>query len=173
LMILLDASGSMGARLIDNVKRKQTVAECTKALVEILDEVRELEGLNVDYDIACFTRHYNLLSKENWVNEYYQHDGGTNIINAFSKAQDHILRDQEIDGKKMIIMFTDGDVQASEIREMKDRIVKYGAEVRCMIIGVGADVNSALVKEACGDNNILVRELADIILMEAIATMME
>jgi len=173
LMILMDGSGSMGEQLMDGNQRRITVAECVQSLVDILDEVRELEGINVDYDLACFTGSYFPLSRKNWKKEYLSHGGGTSLYNGFSRAHEHILEDQEIDGKKMIIMFTDGEVTPGDIDKMKRLILKHNSDVRCMIIGVGSDVNGELVKKVVGDHNILAKDLADVILMESIMDMME
>ena len=56
---------------------------------------------------------------------------------------------------------------------MKKRIVKFGADVRCMVIGVGADVTSYFVDHIVKDMNIIAKESADQILLEAIMTMMD
>jgi len=172
ILLLLDGSGSMGCSLLDQSDRQETVGGCCKSLVEILKEVCEFEGLNVDYDIAGFTGDYHPFTKENWESGYARLGGGTDLINAFSKAQDSLLEDAELDGNKLIVVFTDGEVMDDEIKEMEDRITRHGADVRCMVIGVGANISSYFVKNICKDNNIIASESADQILMESIMTML-
>ena len=172
ILLLLDGSGSMYSSLLDKTNRQETVGGCCKQLVECLNEVSELEGLNVDYDIAGFTCSYHPFTKENWETQYTQLSGGTDLINAFSEGQDSLLADQNIDGNRFIIVFTDGEVARDEIKEMEKRITQHGADVRCMVIGVGANITSYFSKNICKDNNIIAAESADQILMEAIMTMM-
>ena len=171
--LLLDGSGSMGCGLpIDGSSRRGVVGGCVKQLASILNEVCELEGLNVDWSIAGFTGRYHPMSKENWEKEYARINGGTDLISAFKRAQDEILSNPEVDGQKLIVVFTDGEVNDSEIEEMHKRIIQHGADVRCMVIGVGAGVTSYFVDEIVHDFNIIAKESADQILLEAIMEMM-
>lgn len=171
--IVMDASGSMGTGLMCGMTRKSAVAGCVKNLVDILAEVQAAEGLDVDYEIAGFDSDYYPYSKENWFNEYCANGGGTYMLQAFEKAQDRMLSDVEIDGKRMIVFFTDGDVCHDEIQKMRDRIAKHGADIRAMIIGVGAHVPGPFVDEIVGDNNIIHSKMANQILLESIMTMLE
>jgi hypothetical protein len=173
IILLLDASGSMGSGLLDNSKRSKVVTGCGKSLIDILNEVCMLEGLNVDYEIVAFDDDYKVLSKENWENEYRLMGGGTNLINAFSYVQDKLLQDMDIDGNRIIIVFTDGEVSEQEINLMHNRILSHGTDIRCMVIGVGADITGTFVRDIVGDMNILAHECADSILLEAIMTCLE
>jgi hypothetical protein len=173
ICILMDGSGSMGSGLLDHAQRKKTVAESVRALIQILEEVQAEEGLNVDYDVISFDDTHHDLRKDNWENEYFAHSGGTNLLGAFQYAHQKLLNDNEIDGKKMIVIFTDGDVSQYEIDDMKRDIYKHNADARAMVIGVGAEIDGHLVKEVVGDHNILARECADVVLMETVMDMME
>ena len=172
IMILIDSSGSMTSPLLDDEARKSVVGGTVRELVLVLKEVQEQEGIDVDYDIACFDDKYHPLSKENWEREYCSYGGGTNLLNAFKLAQDNLLKNQEIDGNRLMILFTDGEVSDDEIESMRKLIVAHGGDVRCMVIGVGADINSAFVQNVIGDFNVLAKDAADIILLEAIMTML-
>jgi hypothetical protein len=173
IMILVDGSGSMGCGLnIDNAARRTVVGGCVKQLAGILNEVCELEGMNVDWNIAGFTGDYHPMTKENWEEQYRRLSGGTDLINAFIKAQDFILNDQECDGHKLMIVFTDGEVDDNEIAEMEKRIAQHGADVRCMVIGVGANLTSYFVDHIVHNFNIIAKESADEILLEAIMEML-
>lgn len=173
IMILLDGSGSMRARLLDGSSKKSTVGACAREVIEILEEVRHIDGLNVDYEIGVFTASFTKCTKENWEETFSDMDGGTDLITAFKAGQEILLEDQELDGNKIIIVLTDGEVYENEIDDMKKEIIRHNEDVRCMIIGVGANVTGHFVKEVIGDSNIITKDCADIILMEAIMDALE
>jgi hypothetical protein len=173
IIIIMDGSGSMDSHLMDGQACNSVVAGCVKELTTVLDEVINLEGINVDYEIAGFTGSFHPLTKENWLKEYLRMGGGTDMVGAFKQAQKTILNDQEIEGKKLIVFFTDGDVGIGQVTEMKKDILKYNADVRCMIIGVGSEITGEFVKEICGDFNILAKEASDSILLEVLMTMLD
>ncbi len=172
IMIIMDGSGSMSGRLLDRSSRKEVVSGCAKALIEVLDEVIALEGINVDYTIAGFDDDLEIFTKENWQDKYKIMNGGTNLVNAFNKAQEYMLADLEAEGKKLIVFFTDGDVNEAEIDEVKRGILRHNEDVRVMLIGVGAELNSRFVTDIVGDFNILAKECADLILLETIMEML-
>ncbi len=174
IKLLLDASGSMEDRLLDGKTKKNVVGGCAKSLVQILRELEYLEGLNVDWSIAGFTGDYHPFDKESWESKYKYVSGGTNLEYPFAKVHDEMLMDQEIDGKRIIIVFTDGDVGVNDVELVKERIIKHGgSDVRVMIIGVGASVTGSFVRDICGDNNILAEESSDQILLDAIMTCLD
>jgi hypothetical protein len=170
IVFCLDASGSMGTKLFDNTNRKKTLGKCVKSLIDILDDVRETEGLNVDYDVIAFACYPQKLNKETWQSEYQSHSGGTDLLGAMQMAVDE-LSDSEIDGNKMVILVTDGEVSKSEIVEVKDLIVKNNSDIKAMLIGIGA--RNDYCENLCGDNNIICLEHADQIVMESIQEMMD
>ena len=172
IVFCLDASSSMGKQLIDKSSRRNTLVACTESLIRVLDDVRETEGLNVDYDVIAFTGGAYLLDKDNWKNEYYAHTGGTNIYNPVEMAI-RILKDDGLDGNKIIIMVTDGDVSPDQIEAIKGMIMMNSCDIKAMILGIGADTNGHFTKKVCGDNNILCSDHAEEILMEAIQTTLE
>jgi len=172
LVIVMDSSGSMGTNLFCGKTRKKVVAGCVQEITSILDELANLEGINVDYTIAAFDDGYYPLKKDNWQTQYLSHNGGTDLLNAFIHAQDSLLKEQDVDGNRMIVLMTDGEVSTYEIEEMKKRILRHNADVRCMIIGVGATLLGTFVNDIIGDFNIISSELADEILMGAISTML-
>lgn len=173
ITLLLDASGSMGSQLMDGSNRSQIVSGCCRSLVEVLQEVCMLEGLNVDYEIVGFDDEYKVLDKDNWEKEYQSMGGGTDLLKAFSFVQDKMIQDMDIDGNRIIVVLTDGEVSSEEIRFMHQRILAHGTDVRCMIIGIGADLMGTFVTDIVGDMNILAKECADEILLEAIMTCLE
>jgi hypothetical protein len=172
IMILMDCSGSMQSPLLDNKWRSDALVSCVKSVVDILDEVIELEGINVEYDMAAFHCEYVKLDKGNWVKQYNALSGGTNFHNAFHQAITDLANDNSIDGKKMIVCFTDGDVGDDQILDVKNDIIAYGSDVRAMIVGIGTDPCSKMSQDVVGDNIILASESADLVLMETIGEML-
>ena len=78
-----------------------------------------------------------------------------------------------ITGNRMVILVTDGEVSSHEINELRNHILKHGAEVRCMVVGVGASLTGTFVETIAGDNNILAQDHSDAVIMDCIKTMLE
>lgn len=169
----LDASGSMGTPLLDNKMRTDVLVRTVRSIVDILKELQSTEGLNIKYDIWCFDYDAKKLDLDRWEKQYTTYGGGTNLLQAFLTVQDDILKDQELDGNKMVVLVTDGEVGCDEIDGLKAHIIKHGAEVKCMVIGVGADLQGRFIKTIAGDNNILAEEHSDAIVMDAIKAMLD
>jgi len=153
--------------LIDNKMRRTVLASCVTSLTDILDEVHEVEGLNVDYEVLIFTGTTYRLGKK-WKEAYRTMSGGTNIFKAVKESVE-VLNEEEIDGNKIMVIVTDGDVCDSELEDVKDYLLKHNSEIKAMIIGIGARTNNTVF----GENNILCLEHADQIIMEAIQDMLE
>jgi hypothetical protein len=170
IMFLLDGSGSMGGALLDGKSRRNVLTKCVKALTIILDEVRETEGIEIQYEINAFTSNFEKLNQDNWEKEYSSMGGGTNIIDAFKKTQEELLNDPTIDGKKLVIVITDGDVSQGEIEEVRKEILRHNEDVRCMFIGIGASI--FMKRDIIGDNNIIMSEMADQVIMDVIMEML-
>jgi hypothetical protein len=171
VMFLLDASGSMKVPLIDGVKRSDAVVRSVRKLTRILDEVRDIEGVSVDWGIGQFNNNFSELPKHEWDTLYHPY-GGTSFEGPFKEAVQLMLDDYTIDGKKIIIAMTDGDVSDYEIEQVRDYIREKHSDVRALIVGVGAMPNGALVHEIVGDNVIMASTDAEFILMEVIKSML-
>ncbi len=170
----LDASGSMHSLMMDKQNRCTVLAKTTKSIISILKELQEVEGINISYDVWSFDNKVEKLNNDTWEEEYLRHGGGgTDLLNGFLVVQEDMLKNQEIEGNKIVVLMTDGEVGSNEIDELRNHIIKHGADVKCMVIGVGSPLNSAFVKNVVGDMNILAEEHADSILMECIRTMVE
>jgi len=169
IVFCLDASGSMSTRLFDRTDRKETLGKCIKSLTNILDEVKETEGLNVDYDVIAFHSHPVLLDKATWEEDFMRQSGGTDIPPAIEMAI-KLLQDDEIDGNRIIILVTDGDVYSGDIDEVK-RLMLENTDIKAMLLGIGA--KSKYIEKLCGDNNIICLEHADQIVMECVQEMLE
>jgi hypothetical protein len=173
IVFCLDSSGSMASELMDKQTREAVLVKTVRSMINILEEAKETEGLNINWDVWGFDTDARKLDPDRWETEYTTMGGGTNLLYAFLKVQEDILNDQEIDGNKLIILITDGEVCPEEVSDLKDHIIRHGAEVRCMIVGIGARLNGAFTKTIVGDSNILGEEHADSIIMDTIKTMLE
>jgi hypothetical protein len=173
LLMVLDSSGSMIDRLLDGKSRYHTLAATAKSITNVLDEVHMSEGINVDYGVRRFDHGYYELSKDKWMEEYTgKIGGGTNLCGAFDKAQEELMKDYTIEGKKLIVLITDGEVSNDQIDNIRKSITKHNSDVRAMVLGIGSNVNGSFVKNVSG-HNIMTKDLADVVLMEAIQEMME
>ena len=171
IVFCLDASSSMNNRLVDGNLRNKVLICSIQSMIDVLNEVRETEGLNIDYDIIGFNHSAHLLTKERWRDEYEKLDGTTNILNAVNKSIE-ILSNNEIEGNKFIVLVTDGEVKKSEIIKVQDSIMKNNSDIKAMLIGIAGDPTGYFVNNLCGDN-ILCMDHAEQILMESIQTLLE
>lgn len=171
VMFLMDASGSMSGGLLDGRSREQVVGNCVDKLTKILDEVQALEGLNVDWAVSQFSDNYIPLSKETWKKQCYS-SGGTNFKVGFHGAMSDMLEDYSVEGKRIIVVFTDGEVNESDIDYVNGLIRKNHSDVRSLVIGVGSDMQGKFVKELVGDRVIIAQEHAVEVLMETIKEML-
>lgn len=171
LLFLLDCSGSMSDSLLDKNMKYRVVGRCCKKMIEILQEVIETEGLNVDYDVAVFDDNYQALDKENWMTSYSPR-GGTNLAGAFNEAVQSLKNDYTIEGKRIVIVFTDGDVDEYQIEHVKSTIQSSGTDIRMLIIGIGSSLTSKFSKEIIGERAIVAEEDANNILIDTITQML-
>jgi uncharacterized protein with von Willebrand factor type A (vWA) domain len=132
-----------------------------------------VEGINVDYEVKRFDSDIYSMPKETWQQEYVRKvGGGTNIVHAFERAQEELLKDYTIEGKRLIVFITDGEVSNEQLEMMKKSMLRHGSDVRAMVLGVGAEINGGFVRNVSG-HNIMTKDLADVVLMEAIKEMLE
>jgi len=171
IFFLMDASGSMSSPMLCGKSRSHVVSKAVKKMTDILDEVSSVEGLNVDWDVGAFRGSYVPLNKETWQQEYGS-GGGTNFERPFLQVMDTMLKDYTIDGKRIIVCFTDGDVYDHEIDTVKASIMRNFTDVRALVISVGSTNNSRIVKEITGDNIIVAEDNAVPVIMETIKAML-
>ncbi len=171
IMFLMDCSGSMGEPMLDNKRRYEVVKSSVQKLTAILKEVQELEGLNVDWEVSQFDDSYKRLDKDNWEQKYYP-DGGTSFIRGFDGAMEDMLKDWTVEGKRIIVAFSDGDISNGEINHVEELIRKHYSDVRMLIIGVGSNMTSDFVKNIVGDNVIIAQDNATEVIMKTIEAML-
>lgn len=172
VLILLDCSGSMASPLLDNVQKSRGLADITERITKLLDELNDIHGIDIDYDVRSFDTSYYTHRKEDWKKEYLaMPGGGTSLSRNFDKAQDEMLKDYTVNGKKMIVVITDGDVGSGQVEHMRQSILGKNEDVRLMILGIGADPIGQFSKEISG-HNILAMEMADTIVLDAIMEML-
>ena len=172
IMFLLDCSSSMGEYMLDNKRRRyEVVKSAVQKLIAILKEVQEIEGLNVDWEVSQFDTSYTLMPKDNWEHSYYP-NGGTSFITGFNGAMDSMLKDYTVEGKRIIVAFSDGDISDNEIDHVEGLIKKHYADVRMLIVGVGSNMAGAFVKNIVHDNVIIAQDNATEVLMKCIEQML-
>jgi hypothetical protein len=154
--------------MLDKNSRVKVVSDCIESLTRILKEVQSEESIDVDYEVAKFeSSGMNMLGKDNWRHSYYA-GGGTNLAYAFRQALAYLQKDQTVEGKKIIIVVTDGEVGMNQIDDFKRYVVEYGGDILALVIGVGCDPAGPMALNVLGDNLILSAEHADEVIFEAI-----
>ena len=172
IVFCIDASGSMDARMVDGKLRRDVLADSVQSMINVLNEVRETDGLDVDYDVVAFTQRATKLKKESWRRDYNYMSGGTNIFRAMEESIS-ILNKNEIEGNKLVILVTDGEVQKGQSETVEKLIMSKNSDIKAMLIGIDVKVDGYFAKNLCGDNNIVCMDHAEQIIMEALQTMLE
>jgi len=173
VLLLLDCSGSMEEELYDKVSREQTVASTAKSIIHILEECNQAYGLDVTYDLRAFGNRYHILSKENWEREYFRiPDGGTSLETAFNASLEEMMKAWDVDGNKLILTITDGEVNQREIEEVRKKIIDNASTIKVMVVGVGACPVGHFTK-LITRHNIITGEMADRTIMDAITEMLD
>ena len=172
IFLLLDGSGSMNQRLLDHTPDYQIVSASVKSLTNILDELRETEGVDIDWDIGMFRSTYHPLTKENW-QQRYSPAGGTMLEGPFISVVEDMLKDYTIEGKRIIVVLTDGEIYESEIENVQQYLISKAKDIRPIFIGVGLNYSkNKFTKDLLGDNVILDKSSADFIICKAIETLL-
>ena len=176
ILFLLDSSGSMQYQMPINNRgeedeRRTVLSSVTHSIEKIVEEVRSLEGNDVDFEVDCFDNDYYELGKD-WPEKYMTHGGGTNLLMAFDRANSKLMNDPEIDGQRILILFTDGEVNDEDIKGMNRSMMVANSQVKMLIVGIGAQLNGAFVKEVVGDNNILSKKFAEETVADAVMSLL-
>ena len=169
IMFLIDASGSMGSGLLDGKPRYKVVGKAVRKLISVLQEVKDTESIDISWEVCGFASYYEEYA--DWEKEYRPH-GGTNIERGCSGAFDKLSKDYYVDGKRILIVFSDGDVRPDEIDAIKHMIIKHGQDIRTLIVGVGTAVGGKMARTITGDNIILSEEDANVVLFETVKSML-
>jgi Mg-chelatase subunit ChlD len=169
---LLDQSGSMNTKLsLDSgLTRGRLLVKVVQSMTDILDEVKSYDGLDVSYEVWFFEGSL-IIPKEDWKKEYCP-DGGTNLCASFTKVLEKMKDDYEIDGKRIVVVVTDGDVSREDIQQMKDKIIEFSSDVRCMILPIGAMPGDEIVKIISDGKTILTESSANKVMLETIQEML-
>jgi hypothetical protein len=171
IIMCLDCSASMRTPMLDGQRRSDVLAKAAKAITDQLNEIHNIEGINVDYEVRAFGGDYYKLPKENWERDYTRmHDSSTNMYKGFHEVQAELLADWTVDGNKMVILMTDGEVCISQIEQIRNDILTYNQDVRCMVLGVGADPLRDFMENLC-NHNILAEEMSDTTILDCISEM--
>ena len=171
ILFLIDASGSMSSPLMDRKRRVEVVKRCVTALTDILEEVRATESIDVDWAVAGFDDSYYRYKNETWENEYGA-GGGTDIKRGVRGALDDLMKDHTVEGKRILVIFSDGDVSSDDIDMIKKMIISKGSDIRTLVVGVGTQLTGRMATEIVGDNIILTEADSSFVLMETVKEML-
>jgi len=178
IMFLMDCSGSMSSGTISqkgeqwHESRCSIVASCVKKIISIIEEVRSSESLDVDWSIAMFDGSYHPLTKDNWEDRYGAH-GGTTFACGMEGAIEELMSDYTIEGKRIVVAFSDGEVGQHDIDEVQDLMNGTGSDVRYLVIGVGCMPGSPMKEDVIGDRVILGRDDANAVLLDTLRELIE
>jgi hypothetical protein len=172
IVIVMDASGSMHDSLLDNNRKYQVVVSAVKAIIESIENVNAAEGLCVDWEINGFEDDIIPYEKETWENQYHP-NGGTDISRSFQTARNKLDSEMDVEGNKIIIFLTDGQVGPRDVDQMLENIIKSGSTIRLVIVGVGSDPTDNFATKIIQDRNILIKEDAERVLFDAISVCLE
>lgn len=173
ILFLLDSSGSMKSTdgMVDNQYKTQTLVTVANKLTTILNEIREVEGINVDFLVRGFDDNYHDYWGDDWQQHYLRAPGGgTDCEMAFQRAVDEIQADKTIDGNKLIILVTDGQIDKGQMLGVKNLIMKNGTDIKALILGIGLHPQ---FEELLGGRNIISKDLADGEILLAIHDMLD
>jgi hypothetical protein len=166
---LMDYSGSMSTVMNNpeagiqglevETKRKDLAIAAFKAVEEVILEVKDMYGMDIDYENFVFADHceqVKSLSQPAYVG------GGTNIVHAFKKVISHVQKDDPAN-KRIVVVLTDGEIGSCD-HDMVELINKEAQDIRVVIAGIGEAVRYApkLIR-----HNIVSPNNAEAVLIEA------
>lgn len=173
IILMLDASGSMQSQMVlDHGEKRKVVLANAEAIRKVLQEVVHTEGVNVAYEVWAFDDKCWKLDERDYQQSYNdKFGGGTDILVAFDRAHASLC-EPDVEGEKLLLLLTDGEVHHNEVAQLKKKILMNNSNAKVLIIGVGANITGFFVKEIVGANNILAEKHSNIILFEAIMTLL-
>jgi hypothetical protein len=172
VIFLLDQSGSMADNMTGVSNEKWPVmCASLKPVIELIAELKEQEGIAIDFEVWTFDTEIIKKYTVETINELprARPRGGTNILEGFKEAQESLLVDKEINGRKMIILATDGQVSDDEIKAIEVEILKHNEDVRCMLIGIGAESSGC---RSLFERNIISQDIAEDVILAAVSDLL-
>ena len=167
---LMDKSGSMD-EVMNNpeagiqgleveTKRKDLAIAAFKAVEEVILEVKDMYGMDIDYENFVFADHCEKVPSFDKINVYV--GGGTDIVHAFKKVISHVQKDDPAN-KRIVVVLTDGEIGSCD-HDMVELINKEAQDIRVVIAGIGEAVRYApkLIR-----HNIVSPNNAEAVLIEA------
>ena len=140
---LVDASGSMSSNINDeataiegldaNVTCMKLAISAFTALEEIVLEMKEIYGMDMDYETYLFADNCERVAS---IKQPTYVGGGTQIIKAFKKVLKSIHNDDPAN-KRILIILTDGEIGYNVPREMVDLINHEAQDIRVVVTGIG------------------------------------
>jgi hypothetical protein len=147
---LMDTSGSMHANDMDtfmgsNVAkhdygcptRLDVAHGAFVSLRQVIDELKEEDGCDIDYEAFVFADHcakWPKMDKENMPPV----GGGT----AFYKAMEHVVGEimkEDPSNKRILVVITDGDMSAGQTDSTETLLLSTGQDIRVVFVQIGDD----------------------------------
>ena len=166
---LMDRSGSMDTimnnpeagitGLAVETKRRDLAIAAFKAVEEVILEVKDMYGMDIDYENFVFADHCEQVKS---LSQPVYVGGGTNIVHAFKKVISHVQKDDPAN-KRIVVVLTDGEIGSCD-HDMVELINKEAQDIRVVIAGIGEAVRYApkLIR-----HNIVSPNNAEAVLIEA------
>lgn len=152
LYFLMDVSGSMSTAMPmfkingmeDNEKEKSrskeparidTAISAFKAIAEVMEEVKSVHGVDLEYDNYLFG---DDCVKIKSMADIRDHDvgGGTELIEACKKVLSDVQKDDPAN-KRIVVILTDGEVGDHELNRVEKLIQTEAQDIRIVLVGIG------------------------------------
>ena len=143
LYFLMDISGSMGTEMSvqslnklentpgkDNIRREELAISAFTAISEVINEVRNVYGTDIDYDNYVFADDCKLVET---MSANHNVGGGTNLPRALKQVLKNIHEDDPAN-KRILVILTDGDVGNTD--ELKKILQKEAQDIRIVFVGI-------------------------------------
>jgi len=169
IIFLVDGSGSMHDALVDKAPKIRLIKDVMFNIVTAIDEVRELEGQEIDYTLAKFSYDvYPYDSLQHFIENFHA-GGGTHLSHAFHWAIQEISKEDLNVGARIVVCITDGEVSNDQVEHMKQVLQQTPNEIKVVLLGIGCDIAGSFVKTLIGnDRNIMIKDHADMAVMNAV-----
>jgi len=168
---LMDVSSSMGeamslpdldaitGKTSQSTTRLQVSVSAFKAISEVMDEAKDMYGVDLDYENFMFGDSCYKVQKMGESDKYC--GGGTNLGHAFKVVMKHVHQDDPAN-KRIVCILTDGEV--GNVDAIREQIAREAQDIRIVFVGIGeANVHCrALIR-----HNITCPDTAEAVLIDS------
>ena len=170
---LMDVSGSMRDEMslpdLEEITGKSAKASTRqhvataafKAISEVMDEAKDMYGVDLDYENFMFADSCYKVNKMGEMEAGQWCGGGTNLAHAFKVVMNRVHQDDPAN-KRIVCILTDGEV--GNVDAIREQIAREAQDIRIVFVGIGeANVHCrALIR-----HNITSPDTAEAILIDS------